>query len=409
MTEAAQEAAAPQEPPPAPVTGEAVCPRCGAPPSPGPWCMACGAAFSAAPAEGSVPAGPQVEARKFACDGCAALMLWDADAKAMRCPFCGGSKCVEVDAAYVAVENALENAPVAKRRQEAPRVLECDRCGAKVAVPEHASALSCTFCGSEHVLERKGDPDRIRPASVVPFAIGLEAARARWKQWLGKGLFRPRALRDSASVEGLKGVYLPFWTYDTRTWSRWTAMAGYRYTVTVGTGQNRRTETRTRWVPASGERRDVYDDVLVCASKGVEERRLEKTYPYHLKDAAAYRSEFLSGWAAEEYAVDLPQGWGRAREKVNQDQVSKCGGDVPGDTHMNLRVWTQHAGVTWKHLLLPLWIATYFYREKRFHFLVNGQTGKVAGTAPISWIKVSVAVLIAAALAALIYFLWPRR
>jgi predicted RNA-binding Zn-ribbon protein involved in translation (DUF1610 family) len=359
--------------------------------------MACGAEFEASPREGSLPPGGAIAAKKFACQGCGALMLWDAEKRALECPFCGGTAAVERDEGYVAVENALEDVPEERRRSDAPKVFTCDRCGSSVRFEGATVSASCPFCGSEHVVERAGDAGRILPASAVPFHVSREAATAKWREWLGRGLFRPRGLRESATAEALKGVYLPFWTYDCRTYSRWTADAGHHYWVTVRVGNQTQRQMRTRWVPAAGQRNDVYDDVLVCASRGVDERTLEETYPYGLSACRPYRSEFLSGWAAEEYAVELKEGWDRARRKVNEEEERRCSRDVPGDTQRNLRVWTQHAGVTWKHLLLPLWIASYRYREKTYRFLVNGQTGKVAGTAPVSWVKVTVAVVLAAA------------
>jgi hypothetical protein len=210
-------------------------------------------------------------------------------------------------------------------------------------------------------------------------------------------------------VEALRGVYVPFWTFDTRTWSRWTAQAGYHYTTTVMVNGRPQTQTHVRWVPAAGERRDSYDDVLVCASKGVEERLLRKTYPYALEEAQPFREEYVSGWRAEEYALDLEGGWRAAREEVDAEQVSRCARDVPGDTHTDLRVWTQHADVTWKHLLLPLWVAAYRFRERTWVFLVNGQTGKVSGRAPVSWVRVALAVLLAAGVGALVWWFLERR
>jgi DNA-directed RNA polymerase subunit RPC12/RpoP len=367
--------------------------------------MACGAEFPAAPAEGSLPAGGAVAAKKYSCDACGALMLYDADTGGLKCPFCGGTKGIERDAAYLAVEHALADVPESRLRTEAPKTFRCENCGATVTFAGATVSASCPFCGSEHVVERTGDVGRILPESVLPFAVSLEGARTRWRDWLGHGIFRPRGLRDLASGEALKGVYVPFWTYDTKTWSRWTAEAGWYYTVTVGSGQNQHTETRTRWEFASGERRDFFDDVLVCAGQGVDEKLLSRAYPYALDALQPYRSDYLSGWAAEEYVLDLQGGWGRAREEVNERARELCSGDVPGDTQRNLRVWTQHADVTWKHVLLPLWIATYRWKDKTYRFLVNGQTGKVVGTAPVSPLRVAIAVVLGLAVAGAIWWL----
>jgi len=39
-------------------------------------------------------------------------------------------------------------------------------------------------------------------------------------------------------------------------------------------------------------------------------------------------------------------------------------------------------------VLVPVWILAYEYRRRRYRFLINGQTGKIEGTAPVSPWKV---------------------
>lgn len=398
----------------APTVDEAHCPECSAPPSPGQWCMACGASFAVEPREGTLPSGGAIAAKKFECDGCGALMLFEPSEHGLKCPFCGNSKGIVQDDDYIAVEHALEliseagTGEAAKRRDDAPKVFRCENCGAQVTYVGATISSGCSFCGSEHVVERTGDVDRIPPESVVPFAVNHARARGLWQSWLGKGLFRPKKLLDLATGEQLRGVYVPHWTYDARAWSRWTAEAGYHYMVTVGSGQHARQEMRTRWESASGERTDGFDDILVCASKGLDDRLMDEAKPFDLDRVEPYRSEFLSGFAAEEYTVDLPGGWERAREWANGIQTRRCSGDVPGDTQRSLRVWTQYGDVTWKHLLVPLWIATYRWKGKTFRFMVNGQTGKVVGTAPVSIVKVGIAILLVAALVLGGVLLWKR-
>jgi predicted RNA-binding Zn-ribbon protein involved in translation (DUF1610 family) len=356
--------------------------------------MACGTPFAAPADPGSLPPGGAVTARKFSCASCGALLLFDAETGAMACRFCGGTRAIERDEGFVAVEHALEDeATAAPRRVTPPKAFRCQSCGADVVFPGHVVADACPFCGSTHVVAHAADPDRILPQAVVPFAVGEASARERWKRWIAGGWFRPNALRKTAGISVLRGVYVPFWTYDTHTWSRWTAQAGWRETFWVGVGQQRRMQTRIRWQFAAGDRNDFYNDVLVCASRGVDESLLEDVYPYRLAEAQAYDDRYLAGWSAEEYAVGLATGWHRARERVNQAEIGRCGRAVPGDTHRDLRVWTQHSRVTWKHVLLPLWIAAYRYGGKRWLFLVNGQSGRLSGRAPISWVKVSLAVL----------------
>src|SRR5262249_1378826 len=57
-------------------------------------------------------------------------------------------------------------------------------------------------------------------------------------------------------------------------------------------------------------------------------------------------------------------------------------------THRNLNVNNTFTKVTFKHVLLPIWIAAYRYNGKPYQFLVNGQTGEVVGKAPWSFWKI---------------------
>jgi hypothetical protein len=336
-------------------------------------------------------------------------MLWDAASAGMKCHFCGGLAPVPRAEGYVAVEHELEEGQRSQRRRDAPKVFHCDDCGAEVTYEGASVAGTCPFCGATAVVERAGDPDRVRPGSVVPFSVPRERAVDAWRAWLGRGLFRPRALRSQAAQETLRGVYLPFWTYDARTWSRGTAQAGTYHTVMGADGRGgTRAVQQVRWHPAAGERDDRYDDVLVPASKGLDARLLDRILPYPAKALQPYRFEYLAGWFAEEYETDLTQGWAKARAWINQEEVRRCGREVPGDTQRDLRVWTQHGDVRWKQLLFPLWIASYRYREKTYRFLVNGATGAVAGTAPVSPVRVGLAVLLGLAVAAGAWWLLRR-
>jgi hypothetical protein len=253
----------------------------------------------------------------------------------------------------------------------------------------------------------------IAPESLIPFQIDQKTAITKFRTWLGKGWFRPNEVKRIANraEARVQGVYLPFWTFDAQTHAQWWAEAGYyyyvtqQYTVTVdGKRQTRTRQVRkTRWESASGRRDDFFDDVLVYATKSVKESILRKIYPFDTQKVVPYRPQYLAGWRAEEYQIDLAKGWEMGQETINNRVRSACASDVPGDTHRNLRVQTKFDNLTFKHTLLPVWLASYRINNKIYSFMVNGQTGKVQGEAPISWWKVALAVLIVLIILALIF------
>ncbi|MGB0332478.1 MAG: hypothetical protein ACPGPE_11755 [Planctomycetota bacterium] len=150
-------------------------------------------------------------------------------------------------------------------------------------------------------------------------------------------------------------------------------------------------------VALEGERRDLHDDVVVFASKGLDTDLAHELGSYSTGELVPYSPQFLAGWRAEEYQIDLVEGWDMGRDMVRERQRELCARDVPGDTHRHLRVRNEFFDVRWKLMLLPMWSVTYQLGGRSYAVLVHGETGKVAGRAPLSWVKIGLAVLSAAA------------
>jgi hypothetical protein len=253
----------------------------------------------------------------------------------------------------------------------------------------------CIFCGSSSVLAQEANRNALRPESLIPLDVGRDQVQRAFRGWLKRLWFRPSALKKLARFDAV-GVYVPYWTFDARVHSDWSADAGHYYyeteTHTVWRDGKPHVETRTvqkvRWVPAWGDREDAYDDLLVHASGGVSEELARELGPYDTSALVPYRPEYLAGWRAEEYGVDLSTAWVRGRDEIVRMQEERCAGDVPGDTYRGLRVSNTFDAVRWKHVLLPMWTLTYRFRGKAYTVLVHGQNGSVHGKAPWSWVKI---------------------
>lgn len=361
---------------------------------------------------GKEAAAPEAAAR-FPCGKCGADLLFDPAARGLRCPFCGENRAIDaggpvaeldLDEALRAEAEDHEARPAA----EGERRVACGACGAQVVVPPEEKAGRCPYCGSVRVIEEPHDRFRIPPECLVPFAVDRVRAETLFRAWIRSLWFRPGALKSGSALADMRGVMVPYWTFDARAQSDWTAEAGYYYYVTVGSGQQRRTERRVRWEPAAGERDDLYDDLLVCASRGLDAELAGEIEPFELKALVPFRREFLAGWGAEAYGVDVREGWSTAERRIREDQVRRCGGDVPGDTQRDLQVRTGLSGRRYRLALLPVWVAAYRFRGKAFRFLVNGQTGEVRGRAPLSWVKIGLLVLAVAAVVAGVVLLSRR-
>jgi len=235
-------------------------------------------------------------------------------------------------------------------------------------------------------------------------------AVTRFNGWVKALWFAPNDLTQFANLGRLRGMYMPFWTYDAMTYSAYTGQRGDDYWVTVSytvtvngrTEHRTRQERRTRWTWVSGEVDNFFDDVLVCGSQILPTEMVDKLSPWELRKLVPYKPDYLSGFDSLRYQISLHTGFQRAREIMAAAIRELCKRDIGGDHQVVSTVNTQYVGVTFKHLLLPIWVATYQYHNKTYRILVNAQTGEVVGSRPYSWIKITLAVLAGLVLVAVI-------
>lgn len=338
------------------------------------------------------------------CAACGAEMLYDPESQGLKCNHCGNKKELP-RASDMVIERSFSEA---FSLSAAPRgfsvetkTFHCNNCGSNTAVDPDEVSFSCPFCGSTNVNEDAHKSKVIRPSGILPFVITREKALGAFRTWIGKGFFRPGKLKRLAKLDKINSVYLPFWTYDADTASHWTAQAGYHYYVTESyTDSNGNSQTRqvqkTRWVPVDGYYEQSFNDVLILASHGLKQRDSDRIAPYDLEEVVNYDSRFILGHQSEVYQKDVQEGYKVADDIMDNEIRSQVASRVPGDTHRSLNINTRKSGVTFKHILLPLWIAAYQFNNKTYRFTVNGQTGKIAGKKPLSWAKIIITILLAA-------------
>ncbi|RYZ59007.1 MAG: zinc ribbon domain-containing protein [Proteobacteria bacterium] len=345
------------------------------------------------------------------------------------CPKCGGQRSFDAGKGSLPCANCGYEESVAKAKQEKQGIVEydledglknlperglgletkssaCQSCGAIISFGTTDVAMSCSFCGSSNVLEINSHRQTLRPESLVPFQKTKAASEEQFKAWIKALWFRPNNLKQLAEISKIQGVYIPYWVFDARVDSDWRAMAGHHYyvTETYSANVNGRIEQRTRqvqktrWVPAAGSRHDLYDDYLICASKGLPHELALRLETFDTRDLKAYDPSYIAGWRAEEYQLDLKPAWTQAVHDLEASQERRCGNDVPGDTYMGLQVQNRFSETRFKHILLPIWIAAYRYKGEVYQFLVNGQTGEVEGNAPYSYWKIGFFILFIAVL-----------
>ena len=360
---------------------------------------------------------PPEEEHRFPCEQCGSQLHFDAGEQVLTCPYCGHVQTVHDHQDSVAelreidFESAL-GGQLARAEIEETRVVTCPNCGAQTEFSETTQADRCPFCDTPVVTDT-GTHRHLKPQGVLPFSVTEDQARDGLRRWL-KGLwFAPNGLKEYArDGRRMNGIYVPYWTFDADTRSSYRGQRGIHYDEVRTVTRNGRLETvrvrKTRWRTVSGRVARQFDDLLILASRSLPKRYADALDPWDLSQLAPYSPQYLAGFRAEGYQVELEDGYTEARQVMDRVIHQDVRRDIGGDDQRVGSVSTDVSNVTFKHILLPIWLAAYKYQGRTFRFVVNGRTGEVQGERPYSKVKIAIAVvlgLIAAGIAAYLYAL----
>lgn len=348
------------------------------------------------------PENPENRTAVMKCPACGADMIYDAESGKLLCEHCGTQKEIE---SKTSEELDFERLLTDKGGWDESHVFRCENCGAQEVLDKNEIAKQCPFCGATNIVETSELPD-IRPNAVVPFRVALKDAATAVKTWVRKRIFAPQKFRKSAKPEKMKGVYMPSFSFDSQTHSYYTAVLGKHYYVTRRVNGKTVQEQRTRYFTVSGNYEMFFDDVLIQASGTIDQKSLNKLQPFQTNDSREYTKEYLSGYTATQNTKSGLECWEEAKGVIGNRLQSAILSQYVYDVVSSFRISTQYSGITFKYILLPVYVGHCKWHTKIYNFFVNGLNGKVTGKAPISPLKVFITVLIAAGVIVGLYFLF---
>ena len=352
---------------------------------------------------------------KLQCKNCAAPVTFQPGTQGTTCGYCGTYNEISVSAEErhaASSQSSFNNyRDVDDSQKFTVQVLKCNSCGASASYNNNTSATTCAFCAAPLVVKGGTTASIIKPKAMIPFVVTQLKALEEFRKYAKKQFFAPNDFRNMTKhTENLFGMYIPYWTYDALVHSKYEGEQGIDYQTTetytaVENGQNvtkTRTVTKTRWHDVVGEVRNTFDDITVIATKSLPTKQANSLNPWNYKALVPYNDAYIAGFNAEMYNINIEQGLSDAYELMKPQIEQSIRHDIGGDHQRINRYDSKNYNVTFRHILLPIWINTYKYKDKTYHFLINGQTGEVQGSQPISVGKVLAVVF--AVLAVIIMF-----
>lgn len=343
------------------------------------------------------------------CPQCGGVMDFNPATGNLKCPYCDYEEEIKADAS---APSKAEELDFTKAEHTANRdwgvktkTVHCKACGAESIYDLQQTSAVCPFCGSNQVMEAN-DEDTIAPGGVVPFSISDKEASNLFHQWIKKKWFCPKLAKESAKPNSFKGIYLPYWTFDSDTFTTYNGEYGIDRTVKDKDGHSK---TVTDWHRTNGTHKQFIDDALVLASTKHNSSMLKGIEPFDTENNKPYTPEYLAGFVAERYSIGLNDAWGLAQKIIHKmldnSISSKIRKEHRADRVRDLKLNTEYSNITYKHLLLPIWVSNFKYNDKVYQFVVNGQTGKINGDTPVSVPKIIITVVAVIAFFVLLHYL----
>ncbi len=346
----------------------------------------------------------ETKGKNFPCSACGAKLEYSPGASALKCPYCGQENKLPTSIEEVKELDFYEFFARATEQGESveKQTVKCTSCSAASTVEPNISMVKCPFCGSQLTAQAKASR-LIKPGAVLPFKVTRAKAAEEFRTWLSGLWFAPGELKNYATTSGgIKGMYIPYWTYDSRTTTWYDGSRGEDYYETEhyeeedsdgNTVTKSRQVTHTNWYNVSGCVGNTFDDVLILAGKSLPPEVIQSLEPWDLKNLVPYAEEYMSGFQAEAYQVDLGDGFEQAKALMEGAIRRSVERDIGGNHQRINAIRSQYDDITFKHVLLPVWISAYRYRDKTFRFIVNARSGQVQGERPWSMMKIALAVV----------------
>ncbi|MEL6891828.1 MAG: hypothetical protein AAFP84_09540 [Actinomycetota bacterium] len=405
-------------PPPPPLPGEGSGPPPPPPPGSGvpPPPPSAGFDPSAALAKGRTEQAAEAEisralehitedSKTYPCEACGGELHFDIESQRLKCQHCGNMHDLIEGEGFVSEKDLREALKMVRSGKvthtsnflDDEKEIVCQNCGGHTTFTGSLTAEKCPYCATPIQRDDVHDaPDRLPVDGVLPFSIDEKHANDLIDKWINGRWFAPSEFKQYSTTGSFTSVYTAYFTYDADTVTAYTGRRGDDYTVTVGSGDNKRTETRTNWTRVAGRVANSFDDVTVFANDGFEKKRIDKLEPWPTENSKPYSAEYVAGHLARTYDRDveesLPEATSQMEAVIRQTVRRDIGGDRQDIRSMDIQ-WRK---MTYKHLLLPIWLLTVIYDQRPFQVYINGVTGEVHGQRPYSKVKIAIAATLAA-------------
>ena len=332
---------------------------------------------------------------EYKCPNCSGSIEFDSNLQKMKCPYCDSEFDVE---ALKSMDNRLnetepdvfnwdENSNSQWDEEDAQHmcVFVCKSCGGEIVVDENTAATSCPYCDNPVVLAGRLS-QTLKPDFVIPFKLDKNEAKDALKKYTSGRKFAPKLFKTENKLDEIKGLYVPFWLFDSDA----KAAVNFSATRTTTWRDKKYRYTKTDHFDVFRSGTMSFENIPVDGSTKMPDELMESIEPFNFSEAVDFQTAYLSGYLADKYDVTMENSVGRANERIKSSCEQTLRNTVSGfETVITNSSSVQTSGGVAKYALYPVWIIHTLYKGERLTFAINGQTGKITGNLPVSNVKLA--------------------
>ncbi|MBO4799917.1 MAG: hypothetical protein J5489_04640 [Lachnospiraceae bacterium] len=327
--------------------------------------------------------------QQYKCPCCGGGIQFDSTIQKLKCPYCETEFDIEaLNAIKTEAETDANSGELtwdtkaggewAEGEQDQFRAYSCQSCGAQILADATLASSKCPYCDNPIVMTDRFDGG-LKPDFVIPFKLDKKAAMERYKQHISGKKLVPKVFKDQNHIDEIKGVYVPFWLFDTDA----DADINYRATRTRAWSDSKYNYVETSHYSIYRAGTVSFETIPVDGSSKMPDDLMESIEPFDFSQAVPFQTAYLAGYLADRYDVDAEASEGRANDRVQRSVEEEFRNTVMGYESVipessNIRL----SGGKVKYAMYPVWLLNTTWNGQKFLFAMNGQTGKFVGDLP---------------------------
>jgi DNA-directed RNA polymerase subunit RPC12/RpoP len=328
---------------------------------------------------------------EYKCPACGGALEFNSAIQKMKCPYCDTEVAVEeLQARDEALNNIQpdsfewkENATNSwsEGETEGMSVFTCKSCGGEIVGDENTGATSCPYCGNPVVITGSFT-GKLKPDFIIPFKLDKNAAKKKYQEHLKGKKFLPDLFKSENHIDEIKGLYVPFWLFD----SDIQAFADFQATRVRRWSDSNYDYTETSFFDVIRDGNMSFTNVPVDGSEKMDDELMQSIEPFDFSEAVPFQTAYMAGYLADKYDEDDKKSVEKANARIKESAIAVLEDTfrhhyttvIPNPTRSSVQL---KKGVV-KYAMYPVWILTSTYKNKKYTFAMNGQTGKFVGNLP---------------------------